>query len=86
MVELCSANLRSRIGTVHALPVDLTEVFSTEVLDGLNIEDQELKERWREQLNEMVHAHIAKFPLTTPQERNTFLHGTIFNNQTEEMK
>nr|WP_294972097.1 hypothetical protein [uncultured Pseudomonas sp.] len=84
VVELCSANLRSRIGTVHVLPVDLTEIFPTEVLDGRNIKDQELKEKWKEQLEEMAHSHIAKFPLTSPQERNTFLHGTIFTNQTEE--
>lgn len=84
VVELCSANLRSRIGTVHALPVDLTEIFPTEVLDGRNIKDQELKEKWKEQLEEMAHSHIARFPLTSPQERNTFLHGTIFTSQTEE--
>lgn len=84
VMELCSANLRSRIGTVHAVPVDLTEVFPAEVLDGRNIKDQELKERWQGQLKEIAHSHIAQFPLTTPQERNTFLHGTIFSNQTEE--
>jgi hypothetical protein len=84
VVELCTANLRSRIGTVHALPVDLTEIFPIETLDGRNIEDQELKERWQEQLKEMAHSHFAKFPLTTPQERNTFLHGTNFSDQAEE--
>ncbi|MCY1556474.1 hypothetical protein D9M68_932290 [compost metagenome] len=64
--------------------MDLTEIFPTEVLDGSNIKDQELKEKWKEQLEEMAHSHIAKFPLTSPQERNTFLHGTIFTSQTEE--
>ena len=78
VVELCSVNLRSRIGTVHAVPVDLTEIIPIEALDGRNIEEQEIKERWQEQLNEMAHSHLARFPLTTPQERNTFLHGTNF--------
>ncbi len=84
VVELCSANLRSRIGTVHAVPVDLTEIFPIEVLGGRNIKDQEIMERWQEQLKEMAHSHFAQFPLTTPQERNTFLHGTNFSDQTKE--
>lgn len=86
VVELCSANLRSRIGTIHAVPMDLAEIFPREALDGRNIKDPELKERWQIQLKEMAHSHIAQFPLTTPQERNTFLHGTIFSNQTGEMQ
>lgn len=84
VVELCSVNLRSRIGTVHAVPVDLTEIIPIEALDGRNIEEQEIKERWEAQMKEMAHSHFARFPLTTPQERNTFLHGTKFLDQTEE--
>jgi hypothetical protein len=84
VVELCSANLRSRVGTVHALPIELTEIMPEAVLDGRNIQDDDTKERWREQLKEMAHSHYAKFPLTTMQERNTFLHGTTFIGQAEE--
>ncbi|KAB0568433.1 hypothetical protein C9383_09325 [Pseudomonas palleroniana] len=84
VVELCSVNLRSRIGTVHAVPIDLTEIMPVEVLDGRNIEEEDIKERWQEQLKEMAHSHYAKFALTTTQERNTFLHGTTFIGQTEE--
>lgn len=83
VVELCSVNLRSRIGTVHAVPMDLSEVIPTEVLDGRHIEEQEIKQRWQEQLKEMAHSHYARFPLTTPQERNTFLHGSTFAGQIE---
>lgn len=84
VVELCSANLRSRLGTMHAVPIDLKEITPLEVLDGRNIKEDDIKERWLEQLNEMAHSHYAKFPLTTTQERNTFLHGTRFIGQTEE--
>lgn len=84
VVELCSVNLRSRIGTVHAVPIDLTEIMPVEVLDGRNIDEDDLKDRWQEQLEEMAHTHYARFPLTTTQERNTFLHGTTFIGQTEE--
>ena len=83
MLELCSVNLRSRIGTTYAVPLDLTEVMPIEVLDGRNIEDPEIKERWQEQLKAMAHTHFARFPLTTPQERNTFPHGTNFGDKTE---
>ncbi|NHN70163.1 hypothetical protein G7W60_20180 [Pseudomonas fluorescens] len=83
VVELCSVNLRSRIGTVHALPIDLTEIMPAEVLDGRNIDEDDLKERWQEQLKEMAHTHYARSPLTTTQERNTFLHGTTFIGQTD---
>lgn len=84
VVELCSVHLRSRIGTVHAVPIDLTEVMPVEVLDGRNIEEDDIKERWQEQLKEMAHSHYARFPLTTTNERNTFLHGTTFIGQSEE--
>ena len=80
VVELCSVHLRSRIG----IPIDLTEVMPVEVLDGRNIEEDDIKERWQEQLKEMAHSHYARFPLTTTNERNTFLHGTTFIGQSEE--
>ncbi|QIH11710.1 MULTISPECIES: hypothetical protein [unclassified Pseudomonas] len=83
VVELCSVNLRSRIGTVHAVPIDLTEIMPAEVLDGRNLEDEGMKEQLQEQLKQMAHTHYARFPLTTTQERNTFLHGTTFIGQTE---
>lgn len=84
VLELCSVNLRSRIGTVHAVPIDLTEMMPDEVLDGRNLEDDGMKEQLKEQLKQMAHTHYARFPLTTTEERNTFLHGTTFVGQTEE--
>lgn len=84
VVELCSINLRSRIGTVHAQPIDLTNFMPAEVLDGRNLESEGLKEQLQEQLRQMAHTHYARFPLTTTHERNTFLHGTAFIGQTEE--
>lgn len=84
VVELCSVNLRSRIGTVQAVPMDLADFMPAEVLDGRNLEDEGMREQLREQLKQMAHTHYARFPLTTTQERNTFLHGTTFIGQTEE--
>lgn len=84
VVELCSVNLRSRIGTVHAVPMELADFMPAEVLDGRNLEDEGMREQLREQLKQMAHTHYARFPLTTTQERNTFLHGTTFIGQTEE--
>ncbi|EPA99430.1 hypothetical protein PG5_02370 [Pseudomonas sp. G5(2012)] len=69
VVELCSVNLRSRIGTVQTVPIDLTEIMPAEFMDGRNIDEVDLKERRQEQLKEMAHTHYARFPLTATQER-----------------
>ncbi|WP_244986598.1 hypothetical protein [Pseudomonas syringae] len=66
------------------MPIDLTEMMPDEVLDGRNLEDDGMKEQLKEQLKQMAHTHYVKFPLTTTEERNTFLHGTTFVGQTEE--
>lgn len=78
IVELCTANLRSRIGTKHAVPKELTDIFPLEALDGRYIADQATQEQWQEELKQVAHSHHAEFPLTTPEERNTFLHGSTF--------
>ncbi|WP_269457973.1 hypothetical protein [Pseudomonas trivialis] len=31
----------------------------------------------------MAHTHLAQFPLTTPQERETFMHGMVWLGQTQ---
>lgn len=54
------------------------------MLRDISAPEDEIKERWQEQLREMAHSHYAKFPLTTTNERNTFLHGTMFIGQAEE--
>ena len=53
-------------------------------MDGRSIDELEMNLQWQEQLQAMAHTHWARFPLTTTQERNTFLHGTTFIGQTEE--
>ena len=83
VVVLCSVNLRSRIGTIHVIPIDL-DVFPQESLGGRNIDELEMKLQWQEQLKAMAHTHWARFPLTTTPERNTFLHGTTFIGQIDE--
>lgn len=83
IVELSTVNLRSRIGTLHAIPVDLAAAYPPEVLDGRNINDEQTRERWREELRRVAHTHIAKFALTTADERETFMHGTVFLGDSE---
>lgn len=71
IVELCTANLRSRVGTVHAVPKEAPPG----ALHGGAVEDQTAMSLWLKQFN---HSHFAEFPLTTLEERNTFLHGSTF--------
>lgn len=37
----------------------------------------------REELRRVAHTHIAKFALTTADERETFMHGTVFLGDSE---
>ena len=79
LVEICSANIRSRLQTTSAPPRDMREIFSPEMLAGGALEDPEHKKEWQEQLQQMAHSHFANFALTTPQERDTFMHGTLWH-------
>ncbi len=83
MVEICSSNLRARLGTIHALPLNLEEVMGRGILDGLKISDEHTRQAWKEEVNRMAHTHYARYPLTTIQERETFLHGMVWNGETE---
>jgi hypothetical protein len=83
MVEICSSNLRGRLGTAHALPLDLEAVMGREILEGLKISDEYTRQGWKDEVNRMAHTHYARYPLTTLQERETFLHGMVWNGETE---
>lgn len=83
IVELSTVNLRSRIGTSYAVPVDLAKRYAPDVLDGRNIPDLETRELWHEELRRVAHTHFAKFALTTAQERESFMHGTVFLKDSE---
>ncbi|AUV02201.1 hypothetical protein AAIG33_14800 [Phytobacter ursingii] len=83
IVEICSANTRSRIGTKHAIPIELEELYTPEQLAGSHIEDEDMYVQWQQGLYLQAHTHLARFPLTRQSERNTFLHGTVFMNDPE---
>ncbi|UMO88880.1 hypothetical protein HP572_04780 [Pectobacterium sp. PL64] len=80
IVEICSANTRSRIGTQHAIPIGLEELYTPEQLAGTLIKDEAVRVQWQQELYLQAHTHLARFPLTHQSERNTFLHGTVFMN------
>jgi len=86
MVEIASANIRSRLRSVNAPPHDLTELFEAEVLSGERLESEEMRRQWAEEIKLIAHTQYANFPLTTPEERDTFLHGIIWNGETERRK
>ncbi len=86
MVEIASANIRSRLRSANALPNDLAELFGPEVLSDERLESEEMRQQWAEEVKLMAHTQYANFPLTTPEERDTFLHGVIWNGETERRK
>jgi len=61
------------------------EFFNT-LLSGERLETEEMRQQWAEDVKLMAHTQYASFPLTTPEERDTFLHGTIWNGETERRK
>lgn len=81
IVEICTGNVRARLYSPSAPPLELSSYFGPEVIDRLAVDD--LKREWKDELHLMAHTQYAKFPLTTEHERDTFLHGMIWNGKTE---
>ncbi|WP_338480667.1 hypothetical protein VRB67_10165 [Pseudomonas trivialis] len=82
-VEICSANINARLFTRDALPLEPSELMPAHALEGQAFDNEEDKRAWFEQVREMAHTHLAQFPLTTPQERETFMHGMVWLGQTQ---
>ncbi|PRA21882.1 hypothetical protein [Pseudomonas poae] len=82
-VEISTANLNARLGTPAALPMDLEQVLPDYALEGIYLDTDQQKQAWAEQLHLMAHTHLASFALTTPQERETFMHGMVWLGETE---
>lgn len=83
IVEISTANIRSRIGTEYATPGNIADLYTPDMLAGRNISDIEMRKQWFHELYTQGHTHYASFPLTNQSERNTFLHGTVFTDDTE---
>jgi len=83
IVEISSANIRSRLRTASAPPDDLSTLFGPDVAYGDKLDDDHLNAAWQDQLHQMAHTQYARFALTTPQERDTFMHGTVWHGSRE---
>ncbi len=86
MVEIASANIRSRLRSTSAPPHDLTELFDPKTLSGERLESDDMRQQWADEVKLIAHTQHANFPLTTPEERDTFLHGVIWDGETERRK
>lgn len=82
-VEICTSNINARLSTRDALPLDLTTMMPTHALEGQAFSDEQEKQAWFEELRVMAHTQYASFPLTTPEERDTFMHGMVWVGQTQ---
>lgn len=83
IVELTSHNLGSRVVTPHASPLDLATLLPDQVRDGDALSDDAERAQWRSQQYQMRHTHFAPFALTTADERDSFLHGTLWHGESE---
>jgi hypothetical protein len=83
IVEICSSNINSRLKTAQRPPRELSDLFPPDVLNGSRLETDEDEAEWQRQLHAMAHTHYAQFPLTTPEERDTFMHGVRWHGQEE---
>lgn len=75
IVEICSSNIKSKLWSRDAYPKELEEIFEPAVLTGKNLDSEELKQQWKEELIQYEHTHQIMYALTTTEERNTFFHG-----------
>lgn len=76
IVEISTSYLRSRLWSRSRRPVDIDDLFPAG-FDASHIAQasSEDRARWQSDLHDMIHAQIAQIALTTTEERNTFLHG-----------
>lgn len=81
IVEICTANINSRLQTASAIPLAMSELFEPNALNGSRLDSDDEREKWAAELHFMAHSHFATFPLTTPDERDTFMHGTLWNGE-----
>ncbi|WP_148662252.1 hypothetical protein [Paraburkholderia phytofirmans] len=83
IVEVCSSNISSRLCSSAAPPLDMSTYFSPEALRGDNLTGETDKLAWSQQLHAMTHSQYASFPLTTPKERDSFMHGIVWQGHQE---
>jgi len=83
IIEICSSNIRAQLYSSSAMPMDISSMFTPKQYNGDYLDTEELKHQWKEHLQMLSHTHIAQFPLTTPNERETFLHGLVWYGEKE---
>jgi len=85
IVEICTSNIASRLTSAQAPPLQLTDFFEPDILNGSALDNDDDKRKWHQQLQAMAHTHIASFALTTPEERDTFMHGVRWHGEEQRM-
>lgn len=83
IVEICSSNIRAKLYSSSVRPMDISKMFTPKQYNGNYLDTEELKHQWKEELQMLSHSHFAQFPLTTPNERETFLHGMVWYGEKE---
>jgi len=82
IVEIDSHTIRSRLRTEHCAPKEPDPAL----MDGyrrIASIPSELQHQVQAELQQILHTHIAHFPLTQAEERDSFLHGTCWHGESE---
>ncbi|TAL93607.1 MAG: hypothetical protein EPN73_20865 [Paraburkholderia sp.] len=58
----------------------MRKILDEAALTGSRLESETDKQEWATELHQMEHSHFA---LTTPDERDSFVHGTIWQGETQ---
>ena len=77
LVEISTLNIQSRLKTSHRPANSIESLFSKEQLDRME-EARRLRATTKEAdqlLRELTHVHIAKIPLFSQSDRESFLHA-----------
>jgi hypothetical protein len=83
VVELSTSNLRSRLRSEARPPVCLDQ--STLELMRVFVESPACDGDARSEIEQMLMSHLISIPLTTGEERDSFLHGTRWPGDDERM-
>lgn len=81
IVEICTANIRAKLYTEAQQPSSFNDIFPAEAdFEKVAAESEAMRLRVNDELAQMLHTHFVRLPLTTSEERNTFLHGMKWND------
>ena len=84
IVEINTSNIRSKLWSAHAPRGAMSTYFTSQRIEEMRVnslkpENGLSQTEFDEWIKDNTHAHIAKFSLYEPAQRETFLHGLLWS-------